>query len=355
LTKASLTKHSSDYIIGRRYNEISIFRKNLITYEYENGKFKNLQFNENNEIAKLNGLVKQEKITTSVSWNFFESSDLHDTTFLDTTDAVPTRIFFDEKKNNLTNENSWYLFAEYKNRIIAIPITEFVKEDAISPQIICNYLGYLKKKNLPKFNKYNSFSCDYNSRKDSISNGQLEFFDESVEYYFANMYFRIMTGTKDDISNIYGQVYSKDLVKIWDTYVDWKKFKLSTNYHPIWTMSFSGTDEIRRPVFNINHSEFLELRAENIYDVSAAGLDTLYHFVDIDKLNGIELLNTLNSDGITSTCVILQLENQILGQSYFEYRCTPLNGLISLFDDLDKMILSNLHNYNYTDLKIIEE
>ena len=355
LTKASLSKHISNYFLGRHYNDISIFRKNLMTYEYQNGKFKNLQFNEASEIAKSNGLVKQETITTSVwSGGWGDSLALHDTTFIDTTDEVPTRIFFDEKMNDLTNENSWYLFAEYKNRIIAIPITEFVKEDAIAPQIVCNYLCYLKKKNLPEFNKYNNFLDDSPRWWDSISKGQLEFFEESVKFHLANMYFRIMTGTKDDISSIYGKDYSTDLVQTWDGYVDWRKFKLLTNYNPVWTNSFSGTEEIKRPVFNLSHSKFIESLAENIND-GGAGFDTLYHYIDIDKLNGIELLNIINSDGTTSTSVILQLTNQIMGLNYFEYRCTPLSDVISSFDDLDKIILSNMHNYNYADLKIVEE
>jgi hypothetical protein len=355
LTKASLTKHISDYIIGSHYNDISIFRKNLITYEYENGKFKYLQFSEAYEIAKSNGLVKQETITTLKQRpGSDDPTDLVDTTFIDTTDEVPTRIFFDEKKNNLTNENSWYLFAEYKERIIAIPITEFVKEDAISPQIICNYLDYLKKKNLPEFKKYNSFANNYYSRRDSISKGQLEFFEESAKFQLANMYFRILTGTKDNISNIYGQDYSTDLVQSWDNYIDWRKFKLLTNYNTIWTNSFSGTEEIKRPVFNLSHSKFIESLAEYMYD-GGAGFDTLYHYIDIDKLNGIELLNIINSDGTTSTSVILQLTKYIMGQNYFQYQCTPLNSVISSFDDLDRTILSNMHNYNYADLKIIEE
>jgi hypothetical protein len=91
-----------------------------------------------------------------------------------------------------------------------------------------------------------------------------------------------------------------------------------------------------------------------MYD-GGAGFDTLYHYIDIDKLNGIELLNIINSDGTTSTSVILQLTKYIMGQNYFQYQCTPLNSVISSFDDLDRTILSNMHNYNYADLKIIEE
>ena len=358
LTKASLTKNISDYLIGRHYNDISIFRKNLITYEYENGKFKNLQFNETKEIAKSNGLVKQETITMLKQRpGSDDPTDLVDTTFIDTIDEVPTRIFFDEKMNDLTNENSWYLFAEYKNRIIAIPITEFVKEDAIAPQIVSNYLCYLRKKNIPEFNKYNNFLYDsprwWDSR-DSISKGQLEFFEESVKFHLANMYFRIVTGTKDDISSIYGKDYSTDLVQTWDGYVDWRKFKLLTNYNPVWTNPFSGTEEIKRPVFNLSHSKFIESLAENVVD-GGGGFDTLYHYFDFDKLNGFELLNTINPDGMTSTCVILQFNKFIMGQNYFEYLCTPLSDVISSFDDLDKIILSNMHNYNYADLKIAEE
>jgi hypothetical protein len=358
LTKASLTKNISDYLIGRHYNDISIFRKNLITYEYENGKFKNLQFNETKEIAKSNGLVKQETITMLKQRpGSDDPTDLVDTTFIDTIDEVPTRIFFDEKMNDLTNENSWYLFAEYKNRIIAIPITEFVKEDAIAPQIVSNYLCYLRKKNIPEFNKYNNFLYDsprwWDSR-DSISKGQLEFFEESVKFHLANMYFRIVTGTKDDISSIYGKDYSTDLVQTWDGYVDWRKFKLLTNYNPVWTNPFSGTEEIKRPVFNLSHSKFIESLAENVVD-GGGGFDTLYHYFDFDKLNGFELLNTINPDGMTSTCVILQFNKFIMGQNYFEYLCTPLSDVISSFDDLDKIILSNMHNYNYADLKIVEE
>jgi hypothetical protein len=259
--------------------------------------------------------------------------------------------------NDLTNENSWYLFAEYKNRIIAIPITEFVKEDAIAPQIVSNYLCYLRKKNIPEFNKYNNFLYDsprwWDSR-DSISKGQLEFFEESVKFHLANMYFRIVTGTKDDISSIYGKDYSTDLVQTWDGYVDWRKFKLLTNYNPVWTNPFSGTEEIKRPVFNLSHSKFIESLAENVVD-GGGGFDTLYHYFDFDKLNGFELLNTINPDGMTSTCVILQFNKFIMGQNYFEYLCTPLSDVISSFDDLDKIILSNMHNYNYADLKIAEE
>lgn len=363
LTNPSLVKNLVEYFIFNNFND-QLFKKNFIKYEFIDGRFENYVFNESVEINKKKGLVFRDTITTIIlnsdvdvnNYDPLNDSNYHDTSFVDINSRRLNRIYFDETLNNITNIKEWYLFAEYNQRTIAIPISEFLKERVIFPQIVANYLGYLKKNNYRQYNKYRVF---YNRKNyiDSISKGRIDFFENAANFQLQKLNFKLVTGNINGFHDVYmGDTYDTAFLKSWNKLMDWDNFKSLTNHAPEWynsdsILSFSSNA--------ISHTNLIKgIQEQVITTDKITGKDSLYHFIPLDKNTGFDVLSKINGDGSTTSLLMVRFNKSMTINGVTIYTpiiyYTLISKVFGLFDDVEKIMISDIYKFGYLNLDILK-
>jgi hypothetical protein len=254
LNKQSLTKHLIEYFHRPNFN--NLFEKKISMFELQNGTLIPYKFSEDDEIKKGDGFV-QNKLTTT--WMLKQgidpaeanSEDYYDTNIVISVKPLPARIYFDQFQLNESAEE-WFMFAEFKNRTLVIPVTEFFKERNICPSMMCEYLGYLKKNKPRDFRKYNNILVD-SELNPFISKGWLNFFENVSQYHLSGLYYTLITGTTKGVDNIINcntvQLESEE----WSKLIDFNSFTTYSNYNPVWFASDSilylKSHEIKHKIF----------------------------------------------------------------------------------------------------------
>ncbi len=361
LTKSSLVKNLVEYFKFQNCNkENPYFKKNIIKYEFKNGRFEKYEFNESLELNRIDGLVKRDTIrynvlNLGVDLDNIDISDpdyYHDSMVVKIENNTVNKIYFDEILNNMTNIKQWYLFAEYYQRTIAIPVTEFSKERVIFPQIIASYLDYLKKNSARQFEKYRIF---YNQRNqiDSITKGRISFFENLAEHQLSKIYYKLITGTNDGFYEIFeGNKNDELYLKSWGKLFDWNNFKPLVNYAPEWydsdsILSFSSA--------SILHSALIK----NIQEITVlgdelTGKDSLYHFIPLN-VSGFDVLSKFNADGSTSSLLMVKIVLDEMNLSYYKNFYIPISKVFGLFDDVEKIMISDIYKFGYSNLEILRK
>ena len=360
LTISSLVKNLVEYSKFQNFNiENPYFKKNIIKYEFKNGRFEKYEFNESLELNRKNGLVTRDTIksmvlkpgvdpdTIDISDDFY----WRDSMAVRIENNIVNKIYFDEILNNTTNIKEWYLFAEYNQRTIAIPVTEFSKERVIFPQIVAGYLDYLKKNSARQYEKYRVFQNQRN-QKDSITKGRISFFENVAEHQLSKMYYKLITGTNDGFYDVFGGNDNDDLyLKSWGKLLDWNNFKPFTSYAPEWydsdsMLSFSSA--------SISHSALIQ----SVATLSKIrGEDKICHFIPLN-VSGFDVLSKINVDGSTSSLLMVKIMVKIVfvEMNIFsdKYVYIPISKVFGLFDDVEKIMISDIYKFGYSNYDFLK-
>lgn len=359
LTKGSLLKNLVEYYQNGNFNDESpFFKKNLIKYEIVNGKFEQFVFNELQELKKSNGLVKDNMRTVSIlnaniaseDWDAMsDPSNYHDTSIIERNNSKLNKIYFDKVSNTLTKNTEWYLFAEYNQRTIAIPVSEFSKERIIFPQIVANYLDYLNKNDFKRFEKYRVFT-NQSHGKDSISNGRLDFFEKAAEYQLQKMYFKLITGSLEGFNNVF-MGYHRDEIYL----QSWNKLlsKSRSNYSPDW---YSSDSILNFNSSSIPHDTFVK-RNQNImvYGNKITNEDIIYPYISLQNILGFDVLSKINQDGTASSYLMVKINREIMNLNIDINYYLHIPKVYGIFDDTEKIIISDIYKFGYSNLEILRK
>jgi len=356
LTKSSLVKNLVEYYKFQNFNnENPYFKKNIIRYEFKNGRFEKYEFNETLELNRIDGLAIRDTIKTLVinpgvdpeNIDFEDPNSYHDSAVVRIKNNIVNKIYFDEILNNMTNIKEWYLFAEYNQRTIAIPVTEFSKERVIFPQIVASYLDYLRKNSARKYDKYRTFHNQGN-QKDSITKGRISFFENVAEHQLSKMYYKLITGTKDGFYDVFGGNTNDDLyLKSWGKLLDWNNFKPLTSYVPEWydsdsMLSFSSA--------SISHSALIQ----SVATLSKIrGDDKICYSIPLN-VSGFDVLSKINVDGSTSSLLMVKIVLDEMNLSYYKAFYVPISKVFGLFDDVEKIMISDIYKFGYSNFDFLK-
>lgn len=360
LTKSSLVKNLVEYYKYQIFeSQNPFFKKNLLKYEFKNGRFEKYEFNESFELRLKNGLVFIDSqlifaLNPDVDPDNYDASDpsnFHEAILVTNKNSRLSKIYFDEILNNLTNIKEWYLFAEYNQRTIAIPVSEFSKERVIFPQVIASYLDYVKKNSARQYEKYRVF---HNQRIyiDSITKGRINFFESVAEHQLSKMYYKLITGTNDGFYDVFGGNKKDDLyLNSWGKLLDWNNFKPLTNYAPEWyhsdsILSFSST--------SISHSALIKSIQEIIAsEDKITGMDREYHYIPFN-ISGFDVLSKINADGSTSSLLMVKIVLEVMELNIDNNFYIPVSKVFGLFDDVEKIMISDIYKFGYFNMEFIK-
>lgn len=361
LTKSSLVKNLVEYSKFQNFNnENPYFKKNIIKYEFKNGRFEKYEFNESLELNRKNGLVKRDTIEKRVlkpgvdpeTIDFEDPNSYNVSMVVRIENNIVNKIYFDEILNNTTNIKEWYLFAEYNQRTIAIPVAEFSKERVIFPQIVAGYLDYLKKNSARQYEKYRVFQNQRN-QKDSITKGRISFFENVAEHQLSKMYYKLITGTNDGFYDIFGGNTNDDLyLKSWGKLLDWNNFKPFTSYAPEW---YDSDSMLRFSSASISHSALIQGVAglAMLSEDKITGEDKICHYIPLN-VSGFDVLSKINVDGSTSSLLMVKIVLDEMNLSYYKNFYIPISKVFGLFDDVEKIMISDIYKFGYSNFDFLK-
>jgi hypothetical protein len=363
LTKSSLVKNLVEYYKFQNFNnENPYFKKNIIRYEFKNGRFEKYEFNETLELNRIDGLAIRDTIKTLVinpgvdpeNIDFEDPNSYHDSAVVRIKNNIVNKIYFDEILNNMTNIKEWYLFAEYNQRTIAIPVTEFSKERVIFPQIVASYLDYLRKNSARQYDKYRTFHNQGN-QKDSITKGRISFFENVAEHQLSKMYYKLITGTKDGFYDVFGGNNNDELyLKSWGKLLDSNNFKPLTSYAPEW---YDSDSMLRFSSASISHSALVQsvavLTLMKSSEDKITGEDKICHFIPLN-VSGFDVLTKINVDGSTSSLLMVKIVLDEMNLSYYKNFYIPISKVFGLFDDVEKIMISDIYKFGYSNFDFLK-
>jgi hypothetical protein len=372
LNSKSLNKNLIQYLTQSLFEEY-YFKLDLEKYEIVNTEFNLYKFDLNKELKNTHngfcygetavrqlkpGIDNQKKDFDELDDNNYQEIIYHVLREIDS-------LTIEEKFNKINNKNEVYLIAFYKNRKIAIPIREFAKLKIIFPEILADYLTYKK---IIKATDKIYYCFDKSKMTDSsmmteyyLSNDLLNLIQGAGDFQLQKLYARILTGMDIEKAILSNDISSGEfeLTLDWDKLIDWEKGALrNTTHKPIWFFGDSVSCVPKLKGYG-NDLIFELLKNDENSASNNSNTNKQINELKLNWIRGLDVISHVGSNLEVELFLMIKVDRLDNSLEYFSedysLNFTSLPKIYNNLNSLQKLLLSEISQFNYLDLKIFQK